>query len=294
MKKRIKGYRQLADELKKAGVVIGEPVSGCVYDVISINGVRTGKDSVVCKVYINTPFSTVQSEYLAASKAYAADPEHFMRVYGRPLLFTVRDLTFGGINKCSAVLFEKGVPLSTGSDPIRLDWYVSFLRDIAAAAETLHRLGIVHLDIKPGNIVSSNGRYCLIDFNISKFIGYGDEINLLTHMGSGFYMAPDIFNGVLSGACDVYSLGMTVRGILLRDVGSMRGSYADDLLAQKKALEPLHSDDPDIQKFLDLINHMTAFSVGNRIRSMSEVIRELATLRIDPHTRLYSAYESAG
>lgn len=296
MKKHIKGYRQLAEALnKQAGVVIGEPVSsnGNIYDVISFRGRRLKKNSTVCKVYISSSYSKAYSEYAIAASAHAAAPESFMQVYGRPIPFRLRDTTFGGVRECSALLMEKGGPFRTNA-PMYLSRYTEILRDTAKAAKVLHENGIVHMDIKPANIVTRNGHCCLIDFNISKFISYNSEINLYDFTGSKFFMCPDVFKGIVSKSCDIYSLGMTVRSILLNGAETIHSTFAEDILREKKALEPLDAEDDEVRAFVDIINRMTAFSMSERYHSMDEVLRDVGKLTVDPHTRLYSAYEEAG
>ncbi|MBA2595035.1 MAG: protein kinase family protein, partial [Chloroflexia bacterium] len=45
---------------------------------------------------------------------------------------------------------------------------ISILTDIATALESLHGK-VVHRDLKPGNILRSDGRWCLADFGISRY-----------------------------------------------------------------------------------------------------------------------------
>lgn len=297
MKRRIKkkGYMQLSEALnKQTGIVIGEPVSSNIYDVTIFRNRRLKKNSTVCKVYINSSYSKAYSEYVITASAHAAAPESFMQVYGRPIPFKLRDTTFGGVRECCALLMEKGEPFRTDSAPMHLSRYAEFLRETATAAKVLHENGIVHMDIKPANIVTRNGYCCLIDFNISKFISYNAEINVYDFTGSKFFMCPDVFKGIVSKSCDIYSLGMTIRSILLNGAETIHGSCAEEILKEKRALEPLDSDDDEVRAFLEIINRMTAFSMNERYHSMDEVLRDVDRLAIDPHTRLYSAYEETG
>lgn len=289
MKRKIKCYKELFSKLKENGIILGEPIGDNIYDVISVNGYRV-KDHVVCKVFINVPFGTVQSEYTIAERCYSADPEHFMKVYGRPVLFSIADNVFGGVKKCAALLMQKGTPFVISSIPQYLSWYISFLREICLGADTMHRQGIAHLDIKPANVVvNHNGRYCLIDFGISRFVGNA-VLNVYDLMGSKYYMAPELFRGILSQACDIYGAGMTVRAILLHQSEQINSSYAEDIFNEKRTMEPLHADSDYIQEFLNIINKMTAFSPQDRYRSMKEVLTDLDHFPIDPSIRLYSAY----
>ncbi|WP_063057626.1 protein kinase domain-containing protein [Nocardia sienata] len=82
---------------------------------------------------------------------------------------------------------------------------------IAGALETAHRLGIVHRDVKPGNILLTDfGEPALTDFGIAH-IGGGFETAAGTVTGSPAFTAPEVLEGEPSTpAADVYGLGATL------------------------------------------------------------------------------------
>jgi serine/threonine protein kinase len=82
-------------------------------------------------------------------------------------------------------------------------------RGLAAA----HELGIIHRDVKPGNIlVGANGEIRLADFGMAKFTD-PELANLSDHgrwMGTPHYMSPEQFRGEgIDHRADIYSLGAT-------------------------------------------------------------------------------------
>ncbi len=82
---------------------------------------------------------------------------------------------------------------------------------IAGALETAHRRGLLHRDVKPGNILLTEyGEPQLADFGIARLAG-GFETTAGTITGSPAYTAPEVLQGQVPDAtADVYSLASTL------------------------------------------------------------------------------------
>ncbi|HET9873683.1 MAG TPA: protein kinase [Propionibacteriaceae bacterium] len=104
----------------------------------------------------------------------------------------------------SAVLRERGT--------LSPDEVAAMGAQLSAALAAAHRVGIVHRDIKPGNVlISDDGTARISDFGISHALG--DVTLTVTGMvtGTPAYLAPEVARGgQASFASDVFSLGATL------------------------------------------------------------------------------------
>jgi serine/threonine protein kinase len=80
-----------------------------------------------------------------------------------------------------------------------------------APAAALHRVGVVHRDIKPDNVIlESEGSLKLIDFGVVRVPGLEDSLPE-DIPGTQAYMAPEMFDGEPGNeATDIYALGVTM------------------------------------------------------------------------------------
>ncbi|MCV7442156.1 protein kinase [Mycobacterium paraense] len=85
---------------------------------------------------------------------------------------------------------------------------VAVIEQVAAALDSAHRVGLVHRDIKPKNILVTTAQnfVYLIDFGLAR----AESDTQLTHtgatMGTVAYLAPERFRGTTDHRADVYSL----------------------------------------------------------------------------------------
>ena len=106
---------------------------------------------------------------------------------------------------------------------------------VAAALDAAHKAGLVHRDVKPGNImITPDGRVLLTDFGIAKGLGSTDDLtseNVM--MGTAKYLSPEQVRGKkLDGRADLYALGLVLYECLAGRVPFLGESDADTALAR--------------------------------------------------------------
>jgi len=113
-------------------------------------------------------------------------------------------------------------------EPLAIPEALRILREAAAGVDAGHRAGLIHRDIKPGNIFLSHpehggpARVSVLDFGIARFTE-AQETTQLTHSGRGFlspaYASPEQLRGErpITPASDVFSLGVIGYHLLARE-----------------------------------------------------------------------------
>lgn len=91
-----------------------------------------------------------------------------------------------------------------------LPWRLAVLisAEVAGALAAAHRAGIVHRDVKPGNVMVAASGVKLVDFGISATVGELDGVDGMV-LGTPAYLAPErVAGGPVRPATDVYALGL--------------------------------------------------------------------------------------
>ncbi|HJL16450.1 MAG TPA: protein kinase [Sandaracinaceae bacterium LLY-WYZ-13_1] len=193
-----------------------------------------------------------------------------------PNLATVHDFAYveGEYAFFTQSLVE-GVPLHrAGVEPVAPRG-VRLLAQLCRALDYLHARGIVHGDVKPGNVlVEADDRVVLLDFGVSRALGGSTGAKVV---GSPPYMAPELITGgVADGRTDLYALGITLYQLVAGGV-PFRGTSTQIMMAHVE--EELPELPGSVALPLQaLIARLTAKDPDQRPATASEVLSELSRI----------------
>lgn len=85
---------------------------------------------------------------------------------------------------------------------------------ICAGVSHLHSAGLVHRDLKPGNVFDDMGIVKVGDYGLSKFISASHRGGHTESVGTFHYMAPEIGRGQYGREIDIYALGIMLYELL--------------------------------------------------------------------------------
>ena len=175
--------------------------------------------------------------------------------------------------------------------PLPYDEAADYIRQAALGLEHAHDAGMVHRDIKPGNLlVDRSGTVRLLDLGLARFFEEKDEQSLtVAHeekvLGTADYLAPEqaLDSHQVDSRADIYSLGCTLYFLLTGHAPFMDGTLAQRLMAhQTKQPPPVPKDRPDAPPSLvAIINRMMAKQADQRYQSAIEVSKILASWLTD-------------
>ena len=153
--------------------------------------------------------------------------------------------------------------------------------DVAGALQRAHTAGLVHRDIKPGNImITSTGQTKVTDFGIARALGRGEQTMTQTGMviGTASYLSPEQAQGnPVDPRSDVYSLGCVLYEMLTGRV-PFQGDTPLSIAYKhvREEAQPPSRLNPDVPAELDAIAlKALAKNPDNRYDSASKMQEDL-------------------
>jgi serine/threonine protein kinase len=176
-----------------------------------------------------------------------------------------------GTNLAELVRDKGRVPPSLAAD---------YVYQAALGLQNAHEKGLVHRDLKPGNLlVTSHGQVKILDLGLARFLQ--DQVGdaTLTREGTGMgtpdYMAPEQFHDArhVDARSDIYSLGCTLYHLIAGRVPFPGTSMSEKYAAhEQQEPPPLEEFRPDVPAGLSLaVQRMMAKRPADRFQSAREV-----------------------
>ena len=166
--------------------------------------------------------------------------------------------------------------------PLTMRQAANVFRQVALGLAHAHEAGLIHRDIKPGNIlVTPDGVAKLSDLGLAGYAGIQDESQKGRIVGTADYLSPEQIRSphMISPVSDIYSMGCTLYYAVTGKVPFPGGSTRDKI---KRHLDPsitvMHprTFNPEIsEEFVEIIADMMEKNTSERIQTAMDVVRRL-------------------
>jgi serine/threonine protein kinase len=187
-----------------------------------------GAMGIVYKAHDPEIDRTVAVKLVRADLLDGEDRENYIRrfrnearIAGRfvhPNIVGVFDIALHDGNPFIIMEYVEGLPLGKvfpRGEPVRSSEVARIALQVLEALEYAHGFGVVHRDIKPGNVLlMANAKLKVADFGISRIVSSELTIDPVM-IGTPSYMSPEQCRGdPVDGRCDVFSLGCVLYELL--------------------------------------------------------------------------------
>ncbi|MFQ5512770.1 MAG: protein kinase, partial [Candidatus Krumholzibacteriia bacterium] len=147
-----------------------------------------------------------------------------------------------------------------------------FLREIGKGLSYLHDRGIVHRDMKPGNIFYEDGYVKIGDYGLAKIMAASQHSGQTVSVGTVHYMAPEVGSGNYDRTIDIYALGVILYEMLLGRV-PYSGATMGEVLMKHLTAQPEVDELPE--PFPRVIRKALAKDPKDRYQSVNELVSEV-------------------
>jgi serine/threonine protein kinase len=159
---------------------------------------------------------------------------------------------------------------------LAMEQVLSYIEQIGSALEYAHRRGVVHLDLKPQNLlIHEDGRLLLADFGLAHLLKQ-EEIEGGTSLGYGtpHYMAPEHIRGQPEKQSDIYALGVILYQ-MLAGRRPFEGSTPEAVMTKHltEPPPPLQTLRPELPlEMVMVVEKALAKQVAERYQSAGELV----------------------
>jgi eukaryotic-like serine/threonine-protein kinase len=154
---------------------------------------------------------------------------------------------------------------------------VKNLAQMAGALQVVHAVGVLHRDLKPGNImVRSDGSLAIIDFGLAKHVDVKVDMTGAGEIfGTPYYMSPEQGHGQeLDARSDLYSLGVIFYEMLTRRKPFMAPTPMGVIYLHANA--PVPALEGQLSIYQPMLDRLLAKDRSERFASADELLESLA------------------
>ncbi|HEY5756032.1 MAG TPA: protein kinase [Steroidobacter sp.] len=156
---------------------------------------------------------------------------------------------------------------------------LSYLSQMAAALQVVHEVGVLHRDLKPGNIMErADGSLAIIDFGLAKYTEINVEMTGTGEIfGTPYYMSPEQGHGQsLDERSDLYSLGVIFYEMLTSKKPFLAPTPMGVIYLHGNAPRP--ELNPELSMYQPLLSKLLAIEPADRFASARELVAEAMKL----------------
>jgi eukaryotic-like serine/threonine-protein kinase len=170
--------------------------------------------------------------------------------------------------------------------PVSPEQALEWLGQAARALDAAHAGGIVHRDIKPGNLLlDADGSVHVADFGVARATGLDSLTMAGTVVGTAGYLSPEQARGEVAGpASDRYALGVVAFELLTGERPFQRDTTAAEAAAHVHEPVPsIHERNPALPPALDRVfRRALAKDPDDRFHTAAELVRALREALAEP------------
>jgi serine/threonine protein kinase/Tfp pilus assembly protein PilF len=172
--------------------------------------------------------------------------------------------------------------------PVKVDEAIGIAIQLAEGLLRAHEAGIIHRDVKPGNIiVTDRGDVRILDFGLAKLAGQTGLTRAGTMMGTVIYMSPEQARGdEVDHRSDVWSLGVVLYEMLTGQI-PFKGEHDQTVIYSILNVDPkpVHHFQTHVPAKLErIVRKAMQKNPRDRYQTMHEIVEDLQGLRQEMKT----------
>lgn len=206
-----------------------------------------------------------------------------------PNIARVYDVDKAGVTPFMVMEYVDGTNLHqvvADHGPLSVERAAEYIRQSAQGLQHAHENGLVHRDIKPGNLIlDRNGSVKMLDLGLARFFDSTKNENLTQKfdeksiLGTADFISPEqaMNSSKVDIRADIYSLGCTFYYLLTRRFPFDEGSVTQKLLwHQTKQPSSIKDHRPDVpDDLIEIIEKMMAKKPADRFQTPAEIVEAL-------------------